>query len=130
MRLPKLLLVLTIPTILGCLPVSTRFVTGLSPEERAAAARIPVYEDELAAGAYEALDEVRGMSCQVNPKDAHRASRDNAVAELQRATVRAGGNAVMGVRCMALDRGQSRTNCFRAYECLGTAVREGGRRAK
>lgn len=123
MHLKHLLLALAFLTLIGCLPVSTRFVSGLTPEERAAAANLPVYEKTLAAGSYEAIGEVRGLSCQTSAKDAYRASRDNAVTELRRATVRAGGTAVMEVSCTRLERGHSRTNCFRAFECRGMAVR-------
>ena len=125
MHLRNLLPFLILPPLLGCLPISTRFVPlpALTAEQRAAAARLPVYEEMLPPGTYESLDEVRGLSCQVNAKDAYRASRDGAVTELQRATVREGGTAVMGVRCTPLQRGQSGTNCFRAFECRGIAVR-------
>lgn len=130
MRLKHLLFVLTVPTIVGCLPVSTRFVPMMTAEERAAATQLPVYENTLASGTYEAIGEVRGLSCQMNAKDAYRASNDGAVTELQRATVRAGGTAVMNVSCTRLERGQNQTNCFRAFECRGTAVRLDGKPAE
>lgn len=125
MHLKNLAFFLAVPMILGCDSVSTRFVPliQLTSEQRAAAARLPVHEGTLPAGTYEALGEVRGLSCQMNAKDAYVASRENAVSELQRATVRDGGTAVMDVSCARLQRGQNRLNCFSAFECRGMAVR-------
>lgn len=117
-----LLLVVAALTLPACLQVSTRFVPLTTAEERAAAAKLPVHEERLAPGTYEALGDVRGLSCQMRSKDAYQASSEGALAELKRATVRQGGTAVMGVRCAPLVRGQNRTNCFRAFECTGTAV--------
>jgi uncharacterized protein YlxW (UPF0749 family) len=109
--------------LFGCGSVSTRFVTGLSAEERALAARLPVYQDRLAKGSYELVGPVRGLSCQINQADSFRASEDGAMEELRRASLSAGGDAVMGVRCETLGRGQGGRSCFRSVECRGDAVR-------
>ncbi len=116
------LTLLTVLIFAGCGGVSTRFVTGLTPEQRAAAEELPVYEDSLAEGTYIDLGEVRGLSCQVTADSQFRATEDNALTELKRATVKAGGDAVMAVRCNRLARGQNRSNCFSAVECVGIAV--------
>ena len=112
----------------GCdsLPtVSTRFVGGLSSEERARAAQIPVHREKLAEGSYRVVGPVSGLSCEVAHDDGYRVSEDNAIEELQRATLKAGGNAVMEVDCAHFGRGQGTRNCFRSIECRGTAIREG-----
>lgn len=116
------LTLLTVLALVGCGGVSTRFVTGLTAEQRAAADVLPVYEDSLAEGAYTDLGEVRGLSCQVTADSQFRATEDNALTELKRATVKAGGDAVMAVRCSRLARGQNRSNCFNAIECVGIAI--------
>ena len=104
--------------------MSTRFVGGLSSEERARAAQLPVYREKLAEGAYRVVGPVSGLSCEVAHDDTYRVSEDNAIEELQRATFKAGGNAVMEVNCAHFGRGQGTRNCFRSIECRGTAIRE------
>lgn len=106
----------------GCGSVSTRFVTGLSAGEIAAAENLPVHEGTLAEGTYRRIGEVRGLSCQTSSKSAYRASKEDALSELRRATVRDGGNAVMNVRCLEQGLDQSRSACFEGFECHGTAV--------
>ena len=115
--------VLLVPALYGCLTISTRYVTGLTPEERALAARLPVSEQRPADGSYEAVARVRGLSCQINQADAYRVSEENALEELKRATFRDGGNAVVGVRCETYSRGEGPFNCFRSILCTGEAVR-------
>ena len=115
----------------GCdsLPtVSTRFVTGLSSEERAKAAEMPVYPEKLAGDSYRVIGPVMGLSCQITHDDEYVVSEDNAREELQRASFKAGGNAVMEVNCTHFARSQGTVNCFRSVECGGTAIRthEGG----
>ena len=109
-------------SLAGCIPVTTRNVTMLSAEQRAQAAKLPVHTDTLPLGTYESVEAVRGLSCQVNTSDGNRVSETQAMEELKRASVRAGGNAVMNVVCDEYGRGQGRHNCFRAVECRGDAV--------
>ncbi len=111
----------------GCdsLPsVSTRFVGGLSSEERARAAQIPVHREKLAEGSYQVVGPVLGLSCEIAHDDTYRISEDNAIEELQRSTFKAGGNAVMEVSCTHFGRAQGTRNCFRSIECRGTAINE------
>lgn len=119
----RILLLLLVTCLSGCLPVTTRHVTVLSAEQRAQAARLPVHMDALPPGTFESAGEVRGLSCQVNQADSNRVSEAQAMEELRRASVRAGGDAVMSVACGEYGRGQGRHNCFRAVECRGEAVR-------
>ncbi len=110
----------------GCdsLPsVSTRFVTGLSSEQRAQAAEIPVYREKLVEDSYKVVGPVLGLSCEVAHDDSYRVSEENAIEELQRATFKAGGNAVMEVGCLHFGRAQGGRNCFRSIECRGIAIR-------
>jgi len=107
----------------ACMSISTRFVTGLSAEERALAAQLPVYDERLTDGTYGMLEPVSGLSCQVNQADNFRASEDGAIEELKRAAFRVGADAVIDVRCTRYERGQGRHSCFRAIECVGEAVR-------
>jgi hypothetical protein len=81
-----------------------------------------VHEGTLNEGTYSRIGEVRGLSCQTRSKSAYRASKEDALSELRRATVREGGTAVMKVRCVELEWGQSQSNCFEAFECRGMAV--------
>lgn len=108
--------------LLGCNSVSTRFVTGLSAEERALASELPVYREKLPEDSYQLVGPVIGFSCRTAPDDRYRVSEQNAMEELQRATVKAGGNAVMEVRCDFFMQGQGTLRCFRSYECSGSAV--------
>ena len=117
------LTLLAVSTLVGCGGVSTRFVTGLTSEQRAAAEVLPVYEDSPTEGTYTGLGEVRGLSCQVTAESQFRPTKDNAMTELKRATVKEGGDGVMAVRCNRLVRGQNQSNCFSAFECTGIAIR-------
>ena len=113
----------------GCdsLPgISTRFVGGLSSEERARAAQIPVHREKLPEGSYEVVGPVLGLSCEIAHDDTYRVSEDNALEELRRATFKAGGNAVMEVSCTHFGRGEGARNCFRSIDCSGTAVQTSG----
>lgn len=118
----RLSLLLLSASLAGCISVTTRNVTMLSAEQRAQAARLPVHAAALPPDTYDSVGAVRGLSCQVNMADGNRASEKQAMEELKRASVRAGGNAVMNVVCDGYERGQGRHNCFRAVECHGDAV--------
>ena len=109
-------------TLIGCESTPTRFVTGLSQEERAVAAQLPVYRETLPKGSYRAIGPVEGLSCQITHDDRYRVSEDNAIEELRRASFQAGANAVMAVSCEPVDRQQSTRRCFRSIVCRGTAV--------
>lgn len=108
----------------GCDSVPTRFVTGLSAEERALAAELPLYPEMLAEGSYQSLGQIEGISCQVTHDDGYRVSEENAREETQRAAFQRGATAVMGVSCQRQDRGQGSRSCFRSVVCQGVAVRE------
>jgi uncharacterized protein YbjQ (UPF0145 family) len=113
---------LLIALLTACSSVSTRFVTGLTAEQRAAAAALPVYDTLPAGLRYQPVGEVEGLSCQTRSKEAFRASEAGAMEELRRAAVRDGGNALTGVSCTSLNRGQQGSNCFRAFQCRGLAI--------
>ena len=106
----------------GCDELPTRFVSGLSAEERAQAAKVSVYREKLPEGSYQIVGPVKGLSCQITIDDAYRVTEHNAIEELQRATFRAGANAVMEVACVNEDRNQSKRRCFRSIVCRGVAV--------
>ena len=118
----SVLLLLIGAFLMGCNSVSTRFVTGLSAEERALAAELPVYHEKLPEGSYQLLGPAIGFSCRTAVDDAYRPSKENAMEELKRATVKVGGDAVMEVRCNFFMQGQGTLQCFRSYECSGSAV--------
>ena len=107
----------------------TRFVSGLSAEERTRAAQLPVYRDELPKGSYETIGPVKGLSCQITIDDAYRVTEENAIEEIQRAAFRTGANAVMAVSCGRVDRQQSARRCIRSIECHGIAVKTSRARA-
>jgi len=107
----------------GCDSLPTRFVSGLSADERAEAARIPVYRKKLAEGSYRLVGPVKGLSCQISHDDHYQVSEGNAIEELQRATFKAGANAVMEVACDEFGWRQGTRSCFRSVECRGTAVK-------
>ncbi len=107
----------------GCDSLSTRFVSGLSAEERARAEQIPVYREGLPEASYQTVGSVEGLSCQITVDDAYRVSEENAIEELQRTAFRKGANAVMEVSCGRVDRQQSTRRCFRSIECHGVAVK-------
>lgn len=109
----------------GCGSVSTRFVSGLSAEQRAMAAKLPIYREELPQASYEEVGPVEGFSCQITRDDSYEVSEANALKELQRATVKAGGDAVMTVSCEQLNRGRSSRRCFRSVVCRGIAIKTG-----
>ena len=106
----------------GCSPPTTRFVTGLSAEERAHADTLPVYREGLPNEPHERIGPVEGLSCQITRDDDYEASEANALKEIRRATVRVGGTAVGEVVCEPLDRSQSSRRCFRSVVCRGTAL--------
>ncbi len=108
--------------LVACDSMSTRFVSGLSAEERARAAQLPIYRDELPEGFYQTVGPVKGLSCQITIDDAYRVSEENAIEELQRAAFRTGANAVMAVSCGRVDRKRSARRCIRSIECHGIAV--------
>ena len=108
----------------GCEDMPTRFV-DLSAEEQAMAAQIPVYREQLPKGSFIGVQEVRGVSCEAGADEGYRASEKDAIEELQRATVAAGGNAVMGVICESSDQNRGDRTCFRSFICSGTAVKTG-----
>lgn len=118
----SVLLLLIGVVLIGCNSVSTRFVTGLSAEERALAAELPVYEEKLPEGSYKLVEPVISFSCRIAPDDMYRPSEENAMEELKRAAFKVGGNAVMEVRCDFFMQGQGTLRCFRSYECSGSAV--------
>ncbi len=111
--------------LVGCDALPTRFVTGLSAEERARAAQTPVHRERLAEGTYTVVGPVQGHSCQIAHDDPYRVSEDHAIEELQRATFKAGGTAVMEVACEQFGWRQGTRSCFSSIECRGTAVRAG-----
>ena len=116
-------LLVLLGSLMGCNSVSTRFVTGLSVEERALAAKLPVYHEKLPEGSYELVGPVIGFSCRKAVDDSYRPSEENAMEELKSATViKAGRNAVMEVRCEFFVQGQGTMRCFRSFECRGNAV--------
>ena len=110
--------------ITGCEDMPTHFV-DLSAEEQAAAAKIPVHRDPLPEGSYSSLGKVTGVSCEAGADDGYLASEKDAREELQRATYRAGGNAVMGVVCESSDQNRGDRTCYRSFVCSGTAVQTG-----
>jgi len=112
--------------LVACGSMSTRFVTGLSSEQRAQAEGLSLYRETLAEGSYVLVGPAEGYSCQITRDDTYRPTEHNALAELRRAAVKAGGNAVMGVGCEPLGRGQSQWGCFRAIVCGGTVVDTNG----
>ncbi len=129
-RLADWMLLAVIGTgLTGCDELPTRFVSGLSAEERALAAQFPVYHERLPEGAYQLVGPVEGLSCQITIDDRYRVTEDNAIEELQRSTFRAGGNAVMEVSCANEDRRQSQRRCFRSILCRGIAVKTPRERA-
>ena len=103
--------------------MSTRFVTGLSGEQRAKAEALPVHYEALPEGSYELKGPASGLSCQIDQGDPYRVSEASAMLELKRATIRAGGNTVMGVTCETFGRGGGPRFCFQSIECRGDAVR-------
>jgi len=109
--------------LIGCNSVSTRFVSGLSAEERALAAKLPVYEEKLPEGSYKLVEPVIGFSCRTAPDDMYRPSEENAMEELKRAAFKVGGNAVMDARCEFFLQGQGTMRCFRSHECRGSAIK-------
>ncbi len=118
--------VVIVVALSGCdsLPtVSTRFASGLSADERAQAAQIPVYRERLGEGTYQLVGPVQGLSCQITHDDDYQVSEDNAIEELQRATFKAGANAVMDVACDEFGWRQGTRSCFRSFECRGTAIK-------
>jgi hypothetical protein len=110
----------------ACDSVSTRFVSGLSAEQRALAADLPVHSGRLPEGSYESLGAIEGLSCQITIDDRFRVSEENAMEELRRAAFQAGGNAVMEVDCVRQQRLQSSRRCFDSILCQGVAVRTTG----
>ena len=118
------MLVVVSAALAGCDSISPRFVIGLSAEERALAAQIPVYPEALPPETFVPVGEVSGISCQVTHDERFRVSRDHAIQELRSATVRAGGNAVMDVRCGDLQHRTGSRRCFRSIECHGLAIQQ------
>ncbi len=110
----------------GCDKMSTRFVSGLSAEERAQAAELPVYRGQPPEGTYRTIGPVEGLSCRITHDDVYQVSEENAIEELQRAAFRVGANAVTNVDCAREDRSQSARRCFRSINCRGVAVRRTG----
>lgn len=108
--------------LIGCKELPTRFVPVLSPQDRALAAQIPVHREPLPRGTYLIVGRVEGLSCQITHDDPYRVSEDNAIEELQRATFRTGGDAVMEVSCEHFGRHQDPRRCIRSVVCRGIAV--------
>lgn len=106
--------------------ISTRFQTGLSAQQRTMAAELPIYRDTLAEGTYRLVQPVSGLSCQVSADERYRASEENAIEELRRAAIAAGGNAVMELECVQSESRRGPRNCFRSFECRGKAIRRLG----
>jgi hypothetical protein len=117
------ILVLACILVLGCESMSARFVTGVSGEQRAMAAALPVHYDALPEGSYELVGPANGLSCQIDQGDPYRVSEQSALLELKRATIRAGGNSVMAVNCEKFESGAGPRFCFQSIECRGDAVR-------
>jgi len=108
--------------LIGCKELPTRFVSGLSAEERALAAQIPVHREALPRGSHLIVGRAEGLSCQITHDDPYRVSEDNAIEELKRATFRAGADAVMEVTCEHFGRHQDPRRCVRSVVCRGMAV--------
>ena len=120
------LLVVIGAALIGCHFPSTRFVSGLSAEERALAASLPVHRERLPEGSYQLVGPVEGLSCQITFDEKSRISEEHAIDELRRATVSAGGDAVMEVSCEHFGRRQGTRSCYRSIVCQGIAVQTTG----
>lgn len=119
-----LVLLILCTSLLGCIPTtSTRFVTGLSPQDRVQAAKIPVYSDTRPEESYTLVAPVSGLSCRVDQDDVYRVSEESAREELKRAAFSVGADAVTGVQCQTYGRGEGPRRCFDSIECRGEAVR-------
>ena len=116
------LLAVVCATSMGCKELPTRFVPLLSREDRALAAQIPVHREALPRGTYLIVGKVEGLSCQITHDDPYRVSEENAIEEIQRATFRAGADAVMEVTCEHFGRHQDPRRCIRSVVCRGIAV--------
>ncbi|RLA45025.1 MAG: hypothetical protein DRR42_19825 [Gammaproteobacteria bacterium] len=113
----SLLVTTVFVALVGCETLPTRFVSGLSAEQRALAAQIPVYFESLAEGSYRLIGQVEGLSCQITYDDEYKVSKGNAIEELQRAAFKKGGNTVIEVSCA-----EGADPCFRSIACQGNAV--------
>ena len=122
--LGRLALLILCTSLLGCITTtSTRFVTGLSPQDRVLASKLPIYDDRLPEGGYTEVAPVTGLSCRIDQADVYRVSEENAREELKRATFSVGGDAVMGVECQTYGRGEGPRRCLESIECRGEAVK-------
>jgi hypothetical protein len=119
----RLLLLVLCASLLGCISTSPRFVTGLSPQDRELAAKLPVHTDRLPEGTYTLVGPVGGLSCRVDEDDVYQVSEEKAREELKRATFSVGADAVVGVQCQTYGRGEGPRSCFDSIECRGEAVR-------
>jgi hypothetical protein len=97
-----------------------RYVSGLTAEQRAMAAQLPVLREAPPEGTYTVLRPVSGLSCRLNAEDTTRVSEADAIEELQRAAVLEGGNAVVEVACRK--EGWPQVTCAEAIRCEGIAV--------
>jgi len=118
-----LLLLVLCTSLLGCISTSTRFVTGLSPQDRLLAAKLPVHDEVLPEGSYTLVGPVSGLSCRVDQADVYQVSEENAREELKRTTFSVGADAVMGVQCQTYGRGEGPRRCLESIECHGDAVK-------
>jgi uncharacterized protein YbjQ (UPF0145 family) len=111
----------TVLVAAGCGGAGT-YVRGLSPQQKVQARALPVYRETLTEGTYRFVQRVEGISCRVNVIDDYRVSEDEAVEELQYASLKAGGTAVMEVRCEHQDFRRSEYACAESVVCSGVAV--------
>ena len=105
----------------GCGGAGT-YVRGLTPQQKAQARTLPVYPEALADGTYRFVERVQGISCRANAIDDDRVTEEEAIEELQYASLKAGGTAVMEVRCARQDFRESEYACAESIVCRGVAV--------
>jgi hypothetical protein len=96
-----------------------RFETGLTAEQRAVAARIPVREDAFPEDAFGQAKPVEGLSCRITAADDYKVSREDAIEELQRAAFKAAASAVFEVKCERMRFPEAPSGCAEAILCRG-----------
>jgi uncharacterized protein YbjQ (UPF0145 family) len=98
------------------------YVRGMTPQQKAQARGVPVLRETLPDGAYRLVKHVQGVSCRVNAIDNDRVSEEEAIEELQYATLKAGATAVMEVRCDRPSFTESQYACAESVVCKGVAI--------
>ena len=115
----KLLTLLVLSTFIlaAC---QTRYISGLSAQEKKQAVQISILDTQTPGPDYMLLQmNLRGESCRITVDDDTVISKDDAMLELKYAAFKVGADTLANVQCKKESRGSKGSSCLEAFFCRG-----------